>query len=496
MSATRRLYLIGIDAAPLWLMKRLSLGKGIENIRSLVSNHQIVEMKSTMPPMTGAAWPTIYTGLKPSEHGVPDFFELKRDYTPELVYYDSEKHPPFWKALAQSGIKCLVITPATDIKLPGYGGVDMITGFPLKARTNSAYLKSLMLKYGFTGEPEIEKDMKAGRLPIRDAVKTFAESIRKRAEIAKRAIGHSRYGFVYVCFTETDRLQHFVLNKKDMEGYMLPVYSAIDSFVGYLLKRSAKEGSAIMMVSDHGAQPIRKKFLINTWLARNGYLSVKESVLRQNSEARSNLGYAFRERLMKTGMRHVYDKLPHATKRAISKSLGAVSAGSGGVYTRIHLFDMDMNKTKAFAAVSNLNVATLWINDARFENGFVSSAEGKRVIIRLSAQLKGVMNGREAVIKRVESAKKYYGNKCPFLAPDLFVEAKKGYSIDIFNYSNGAIFMDPEPPKSGDHTRMGIFGFHPKDLFGPIKSYSIYNVSKSIMEYYGIGAKDAASQNP
>ncbi len=481
MAITKKLYMVGIDAAPLWLMERLGKRKGMENIHNLVLNKQIVEMRSTMPPMTGAAWPTIYTGLTPAEHGVPDFFELKRDYTPELAYYDSRQVPPFWRALAEHSLKCLVITPATDIRLPEYANVDMITGFPLKAKTNSAYLRSLMLRHRFDGEPDIEKDIKAGRLPISSAVGIFAKSITARAEITKSAMENNIYDFVYVCFTETDRLQHFVLNKKKMEEYLLPVYSAIDSFIGYLLGRAEREGSSVIIVSDHGAQPIKEKFLINAWLAKSGYLSIKESALANSTDAKAQLAYTLREKLMKTSARRIYDKLPHSTKHAIFRSLGAVPSARKGRYTRIHLFDMDMHNTRAFAAISNLNVSTLWVNDKRFEKGIVTVAEKKILIKELSKKLKKLR-----VIKRVESAERYYGRKCPFIAPDLFVEAEDGYSLDIFNYSAGTLFMEPEPPKSGDHTDTGIFGYHPKSLFGGLKSFSIYEVSRSILEYYGL----------
>ena len=83
----KKLYLIGIDAAPLWLIKKFSQEKNMTSFNKMIKENDLIEMESTLPPMTGAAWPTIYTGLNPGKHGVPDFFVMKNDYTPDLAAF-------------------------------------------------------------------------------------------------------------------------------------------------------------------------------------------------------------------------------------------------------------------------------------------------------------------------------------------------------------------------------------------------------------------------
>jgi predicted AlkP superfamily phosphohydrolase/phosphomutase len=489
----RKLYLIGIDAAPLWLIERLSSEKHMDSFRNLIKGKYLVEMESTLPPMTGAAWPTIYTGLKPGEHGVPDFFVMKNDYTPDLVYFDSEKTPPFWKNLANSGCKCLIVTPATDIKLPGYANVDMITGFPLKAKTNSKFLESLMRKYKFSGEPDIETEMKEGRMSEEEGTRHFVESIRVRSNIAKEAMQKKDYDFVYVCFTETDRLQHFVLNKKDMDKYLLPIYQELGKYLYFIMEKSKKEGASVMIVSDHGSQPINEKFLMNAWLIKKGYATLKDSVMRgiQGPESKSQISYTIREKLLKTKLRGTYDKLPHAAKDVVSKSLGKLlSASSGGNYTRLHLFDYDMTKTKAFAAISNINVATIWINDSRFTQGIVSASEKTKLKKEITKQLLELKDGKgKRLIVNVWDGDKYYGRTKEFIQPDLLAEVREGYTIDVFNFSKTSIFMEPEPPKRGDHTRFGIYSMYPGRPKTKSGIFSILDVYSTILNYYKSGKK-------
>lgn len=490
----KKLYLIGIDAAPLWLIEKFRKEKYMDSFTMLLKNKNLIEMESVLPPMTGGAWPTIYTGLTPGEHGVPDFFVMEKDYTPDLVYFDSEKTPPFWKNLAQQGHESLVITPATETKLPGYGHVDMITGFPLKARTNSKFLESLMRKYDFQGEPDIEMEMKQGKMSEEEGARHFVKSIRTRSEIAKEAMAKKDYGLIYVCFTETDRLQHFVLNKKNMKEYLLPIYQEIGKYLDFVMEKAKKEGASVMIVSDHGAQPINKKFLINTWMIKSGYANLKESVM-QGIEGKKPkeraVAYNMREKLLKSKLRGVYDKLPHAAKGMVSKSIGKfLSTASGSDYTRLHLFDYEMANTRAFAAISNINVATLWINDSRFVNGKVSASEKARLKKELTKALLELRDSRgEKLIANVWDGDKYYGKTKKFIQPDLLAEVVPGYTIDVFNFSRDSFFMDPEPPKRGDHTRYGIFGMYPEKPKTKSGIFSILDVHSTILNYFKPGKR-------
>ena len=486
----RTLYLIGIDATPLWILEKLKDEKGMEPFRKLIRLRQLADLESTMPPMSGCSWPSIYTGLTPGEHGAPDFFVMKRDYVKDLVYYDSRHVPPFWKELADSGHRCLVITPCMDILIPDYGNIDMITGFPLKARASNERLKALMHSCGFNGEPELERRMNEGKLTEIEASKEYVKSVRKRIRIAKSLIESGNYDFVFVCFTETDRLQHFTLNKSDWKEYLLPVYREIAGFVGYVEKRVEMENALMLLVSDHGAQPIRLKFLLNAWLIRNGYASLKESVLSGINSTVSRPApatYEIRERVLKSGLRKIYDRMPHRAKRLTAGIVGNFfSKASSGRYTRLHLFDFDMKKTRAFAEVSNDPVATIWINDKRFEEGTAGDAGRERLKAEISRKLCGLRSAEgDRLIIGTENAGEYYKGTKKFIPADLFVEAKKNYTIDIFNFSTSTYFMKPEKAKSGDHTRHGIIGYYSAGLKLDITGSSVLDIAPTILDYFG-----------
>ncbi len=448
LKSAKKLYLIGLDSVPLWLLEELKGTKGCGAIADFLSEGKVVEMESTLPPITGPAWPSIYTGLAPPDHGVPDFFAIKRDYSPDVVFYDPYKYPPFWEALAESGLKCLVVTPATDTDMPKSKNIDMITGFPLESKPSGSGVERMMRKHGFSGEPDVEHEIKEGRLGIAAAAKILEGTVRKRVDLSIEMMESQGYDFVFVCFTETDRLQHFVLGMGDYRKRLVPIYREAFRLVDYVRRRAKAEQGAVMLASDHGAQPIRSKFLLNQFLMQEGYIT---------------LG-----------------------KEAAAAQKGLASKPKAERFARVHLLDYDMRGTKAFGAVSYDPVATIWINDGRFSKGAVARKERVKLKLEIIRALKGVKSREgDPVFVDVFDADPYYHGTRKFIAPDIFAQAKRGYTVDIFNLSPSSLFMPPEAPKSGDHIRHGIFGVYPRDVGIACEDFSVLNVAPTILQYFG-----------
>lgn len=489
----KKLYIIGIDAAPLWIIKNKYKKWNLNGFRELIKNGIIIDMESTMPPMTGPSWPSIYTGFRPGTHGVPDFFTIQPNYTKEVAYYEPSIKEPFWERLARNEIRSLIVTPAMMIKLPLNKKIDMITGFPLPARFSSEKMRKISRKYGFFGEPDIENDMRNKKINLSEASSIYVRSIKKRSDLSKELIKNNNYDLVFVCFTETDRIQHFSLNTKDWENYVIPLYQEISKFLEWINERARNENARLMIVSDHGAQPIKKKFLINGWLIKKGYAKLKENRYGKNNKNTKLIGYAIRERLIRSRLRGIYDKLPSTGKGTVKRILSAsLSTISGEDYTRIHDFDFDMRYTSAFGTISNGPVSTIYINDSRFKGGIVKTQEKSRLKKRIMRELLSVkgIDGKRLII-RVLDADSYYENTKLFIAPDIFVEVRPEYFIDIFGYfKDGKLFAHPEMAKSGDHLRKGIFGiidYGNKLNYSKIsrKKIYVYNVNPTILKYFG-----------
>ncbi len=489
--------MVGVDSAPLWIVKYLCDKYGMRGFGTFFKEGFLKEITSTLPPLSGPAWPSIYTGLEPREHGIIDFLSLGRNYEKaDLLFLDTVRHPPFWDTLSDSGLRSLVVTPVMITNPSNSENVDMMTGWPLKPRFSSDRVKAEARKAGFSGEPEIEGVLKAGTLSVKEGSAKYAKSIKDRARFSRRMIERNDYDLSLVCFSETDRMQHYI-TAKNWEELLMPLYNEVSEFLAWLASYAKEVGGnyEIVLFSDHGSQQIKNKFLLNAWLVNSGYAKLKDAIIEgmtDSGHGTASAKYLIREKLFKSGLRKVYNRMPEKVKSTVASAAGKVFSGtSGSDYTRIHDFDFDMHGTRAFASVSNNPVGTIFINDSRFADPRVGANEKLRIKAALIKALNSLRSPEgDHFVKRVVDGSKYYRGLKGIITPDLLVEVKPAYTIDIFYYSQKSVLMKPELAKSGDHTMHGIFGMQGSDA-GYLNAYSKRNmdvckIAPLIFKYFGV----------
>lgn len=499
----KKLYLVGIDSAPLWIIEKLSKRPGMKGFRLFMNRGILTSIESTVPPVTSTAWPTIYTGLDQGQHGIMDFSTLDKNYERELLYYDAVEHPPFWDILARQGFNSLVITPAVALQKSRYKNVDMLTGWPLQARFSSAKMEEISKRFGYDGEPDIGNALNTGKISVEEASRVWTNSIKRRAELSKYLIEKNNYDLSFVCFTETDRIQHYSLNLKGWEQYVAPLYEEISSFIDYLDERITKlhEDAIIMIVSDHGAQQIHHKFLSNSWIVQNNYGALKEEVYKRNvSKSKGTMSKVksrIVDKLVESKFRRVvYDKMPKSLKRASEKFVDeSFDYESEGKYIRIKESDFDMRTTKAFCSISAGPMGMVFLNDSRFAHPLVRQNEKAALKKEIMAKITKIKdaNGKN-LIKNVYDGKKYFPATGKAIFPDVIFELEDGYTADFSGYSEKGLYFEPEINRRGEHTRMGIFGIKSYDskinLSGiKKKGLNLTEVSPTILKYFGINPK-------
>lgn len=456
MASKKKLYLIGIDSAPLWIIKELCKNNDMKGFEAFFGAGILEDMESTLPPLTPTAWPSIYTGLEPRDHGVMDFFCVDREYAKFVPRFDAEANPPFWDLAAEKGLRSLIVTPPMVLKPSSRSNVDMITGWPLPPKFSSDELASAARKFGFEGEPPIEKGIQEGKIRVEEASRRYAASIKKRSEMSKHLIKGKDYDIVFVCFTETDRIQHYSLNKPDWEKSVAPLYKGVSDFLEWVIDytRSKNEQSLIMLVSDHGAQPIHSKFLLNAWLVNNGYATLKPEVIEKHQ-----LTAPERKRETSAG-ESAPDRIPALAKKLASKFIGGASAPKPeGEHTRIRDSDFEMEKTLTFTSISNNPTGMIWINDERFSKPTMQRKDRKNLKTEIMEKL-GRLETEDGgkLVRAIYDGDEYYGKTKRFIPPDILFAVRDGYTVDVKYYSSTGLFMKPGITKSGDHTPYGIFG--------------------------------------
>jgi predicted AlkP superfamily phosphohydrolase/phosphomutase len=102
------------------------------------------------------------------------------------------------------------------------------------------------------------------------------------------AMEKTKRGTVAIVFDITDRLQHMFFRylerdhpanaDKDTEVHrdaIRDLYVRMDDLVGRVMGK-LERGTLLMVMSDHGFKPFRRGVNLNTWLVRNGYMTLKD----------------------------------------------------------------------------------------------------------------------------------------------------------------------------------------------------------------------------
>jgi predicted AlkP superfamily phosphohydrolase/phosphomutase len=176
----------------------------------------------------------------------------------------------------------------------------------------------------------------------------------------------------------------------------------MDDLVGKTMKKClGKNGTMLMVISDHGFGPFRTGVDLNCWLHENGYLALHDG--RGQEE---------------------------------------------------HLAGVDWSRTRAFA----IGLAGIFINlKEKYDQGIVDpGAEADRLRDEISRRLETLVDPStgESAVKRVYVAGKFYRGPYKDNAPDLIVGYQRGYRVSweaAIGKTSGAVFHPNTKAWSGDH---------------------------------------------
>jgi len=437
----RKILVIGLDGASFdFINPLLEVGK-CPNFRRLMKEGVWAPLQSTIPPATPPAWASFMTGKNPGKHGVYNFFhQLKGTYQVKLVSGLSVRTTRFWEILEKDGKRIgLIDIPLTfpPQKVNGF----MISGMPVPSEEcNFTYPSSL----------HIELIRECGDYPLEErvirAVRSgdYLETLRqlylhteKRKEATLYLLKKFDWDFFMVVFRIADLLQHRALRFLD-EGYcqrhplefqkfgqVIPqFYEKIDEIIGNILS-TLDEDCFVMIMSDHGAGPLRKNFYINKWLREEGFLKLKDEV----------------QGLKSSGFRIRFSR---------STKIKEIEPAD----------QIDWSQTKAYSS---------WMGDERIVRINVKGREPQGIVERgreyenlrdlLIQKLLSIKDpdSGEPIIERVYKREEIY--KGPFLeeAPDLQIMSRENSYSFRGDLNPERIFFTPETLTPATHRSLGLF---------------------------------------
>ena len=281
-----RVAVIGLDCAePSLVFDRWR--DDLLNLRGLIERGAWGPLRSVDPPITVPAWSCMMTSREPGDLGIYGF-RNRSDHTYDHQFVADSRAvstPRLWEHLGDAGKHVVVLgVPGTWPPSPVAG--EMVSCFLTPDPRSDAYTWPVELR------DEIERlvgpyqvDVRNYRRADRDRIlNEIYEMTEQHFAVARHLLDTRPWDFFMMVEIGVDRMHHAFWSFFDethrayepghhYRDVIRNYYQYLDDQIGELLERF-DDDDAVLVVSDHGAEPMRGAICLNQWLLDEGYLSV------------------------------------------------------------------------------------------------------------------------------------------------------------------------------------------------------------------------------
>ncbi|MCF8008186.1 MAG: alkaline phosphatase family protein [Halanaerobiales bacterium] len=414
-----RILTIGIDGAEMSLIKKWIKQGELPNFKKLMDNGAHGLLRSTIPPITGAAWSSFQTGTNPGKHGAFNWFKRsEKEYSAQPVTALDIKEPTLWSLLNKFGKKVGLIG------LPVTTPPERVDGFiiPGLLTTKNARVQSYPKEF-INRVKEIVPDFKFSPkewtrgYKVNSWVDEMISDIEKKTKLTKQLIIENDWQFFMVHFMETDQIQHYLWHLLDQKPYyILKIYKAIDRAIGRI-KEYLDQDDTLIIMSDHGFGELKYNFHIDTWLLDQGYIKLKNNLNTVFKKIFFKLGLT-KETLLPIG-EYIYPSL-----RKLGLVETAVDLASNPLLEWLFISSKNVNWKKS-VAYSHSEIGHIYLNKkGRDPEGVLSLNQVEKTreeIIDKLKQFKNPFTGEEIIDKVYKGEDIYQGKMTPYAPEIVFI---------------------------------------------------------------------------
>lgn len=260
--------LIGIDAGCIPVFDRLSEAGLIPAIDRLCSDGVRAPLESQIPPWTPSAWPSIYTGVNPGQHGVVGFVGYD-GYDYHVSSNEDVHEHSIWDLLDRHGHSSVIVNaPVTHPPdefdgaiIPGFLGPEDPSCHP------SGLLEDVREAIGdYRVYPSYTRDDET--VSDREKIAEYLNLVEMRGAAFRYLVDEFDPEFGFLQFQKTDTVFHEFEGEQEKVD---AVYEETDTQIAKTLE--ACDPDRVFLVSDHGMGPYDgHEFRVNEFLRDQGYI--------------------------------------------------------------------------------------------------------------------------------------------------------------------------------------------------------------------------------
>jgi predicted AlkP superfamily phosphohydrolase/phosphomutase len=429
----------------------------LANMAQLMREGSFSPLLSTVPSITPVAWSSFLTGKSPGDHGVYDWGIKTANHRMSIINANYLQDQSIWSILHRAGKKIGVI--GLPMSYPPQPYPSFVIGGPLSPGLHSPFTFPRTLYQEIrenVGQYIIDYDKKQ-ELTKGEAsfVATMSHMAKVRGETTLYLMQKYPWDVLMPTFVATDRLQHCLWHLLSFTESLTPIqhevvafFDLVDSYIGQFIE-ATPDPKAVVVLSDHGFGPGRRKVSLNGWLMREGYL-IRSRADRTRGIQQRLVALANRVGLTRAQLRKWLSR---------TGMLGHVETRINQVSTYELAFDWQRSVAFAGGPGIYLNVA------GREQGGTVSPGEDyeclRQEIVEKLSKLRDPRSNQE-VFEQVYLREDFYSGRRVSMAPDIVPLPRGGYrAMAQFHEEKSrrvreAIFDEPHAWDRGMHRREGI----------------------------------------
>jgi len=460
-----RVLVIGLDAATLELARPWCEEGYLPNLKAFIDHGASGPLRAPLPVQSPASWSTFATGTNPGKHGILNFAQLPADsYRAFFANASHRRGGLFWEMAGEEGVRVGIVNlPFTYPPRPCNGFIisGMLSpGLDRRIASPQEVFEDLM-----EASPDYVIDVNIVRSEHDSVRHEFLDRALAAVEArTKAAVGlYRKFRPQLYCavFTAADRVSHYFWadmvearrnpdrapENERFATAIRTIYQRMDTAVGALLEEAGPEADVIVL-SDHGAGPLRKMFSFRRLLAEAGLLHEDRPALLR--------------RLLKTGLLRFAHLCPRTLRQRMQNRFPGLSSRA---VSQVTSGGIDFSRTKAYPTEG---AEAIFVNLAgRQPEGIVSPGQEcesvREKVIHLFQEVTDPDTG-EPLFGGVYRREDIWHGPCLENMPDVVLEQKDwSYDTKVTSAAYGdAVFCPlrgagkPGLYDTGRHHRTGL----------------------------------------
>ena len=460
----KKVFILGLDGASPDIIDSLIQEGRLPSFKALMDGGVSGKLRTTIPPITGSAWSSFMTGKNPGKHGIFDF-TYRKDGTYELspISARMREGKAFWSIATEADKKVCVFNVPVTYPPDAVNGVMVSGMLTPSSRDDYTHPQSVASELDrLTGKYQIHITESYSKNREERFLKHLYEVTLKQKKAMDFLLERDEWDLFVAVFQGIDVLQHELWHTYDRQHFRhgqheeryidtIPqFYEYMDKVLGEVMHWCDKQGSTLIVMSDHGAGPLKKLLYVNNFLIKKGFLKLQERTTTRFKYLLFRLGMApmtFYHILLSVGL----GRLKHKTR-----------FGQGSSWLKkffLSFEDVDWSASKAYAI--GTTAGQVYVNlKGREPGGIVEEGkEYETVREEIIAELRKLTDQQtgQHIIEEIYKKEELYSGPRAVSAPDI-VFLPKGLEIAAFGEYEFAShrILDYSRALSSSHRMDGI----------------------------------------